>query len=124
MSNITKNLGQSGESFAAKYLESKGYKIIARNFRIRYAEIDIVAELNDEIIFVEVKTRSNTRRGLPAEAVNLHKQKKIIEAASVFLQDDKFFDRPCRFDVIEIYSNGKNFELRHIENAFEVTSEF
>ena len=124
MSNIIKNLGQSGESFAAKYLESKGYKIIARNFRIRYAEIDIVAELNDEIIFVEVKTRSNTRRGLPAEAVNLHKQKKIIEAASVFLQDDKFFDRPCRFDVIEIYSNGKNFELRHIENAFEVTSEF
>lgn len=124
MSNATKNLGQSGESFAVKYLESKGYKIIARNFRIRYAEIDIVAELNDEIIFVEVKTRSNTRRGLPAEAVNLHKQKKIIEAASVFLQDDKFFNRPCRFDVIEIYSNGKNFELRHIENAFEVTSDF
>lgn len=124
MSNATKNLGQSGESFAVKYLESKGYKIIARNFRIRYAEIDIVAELNDEIIFVEVKTRSNTRRGLPAEAVNLRKQKKIIEAASVFLQDDKFFNRPCRFDVIEIYSNGKNFELRHIENAFEVTSDF
>ena len=124
MSDVTKILGQSGESFASKYLESKGYKIIARNFRIRSAEIDIIAEFNGEIIFVEVKTRSNTRRGLPAEAVTLQKQKKIIEAASVFLQDDKYFDRPCRFDVIEIYSSGKNFELRHIENAFEVTSEF
>ncbi len=124
MSNTTKNLGQAGENFAAKFLESKGYKIIEKNFRIRSAEIDIIAEFDDEIIFVEVKTRSNTRRGLPAEAVNFHKQKKIIEAASVFLQDDNFFNRPCRFDVIEIYSNGKNFELRHIENAFEVTSDF
>ncbi|MBR6012870.1 MAG: YraN family protein [Selenomonadaceae bacterium] len=124
MSEKTKILGKAGEDFAAKFLESKNYKIIARNYRIKSAEIDIIAELNDEIIFVEVKTRSNTRRGLPAEAVNLRKQKKIIEAASVFLQDDKFFDRPCRFDIIEIYSTGKNFELRHIENAFEVTSDF
>ena len=124
MQDFNKNLGQAGEDFAAKFLESKGYKIIEKNFRIRFAEIDIIAELNDEIIFVEVKTRSNTRCGLPAEAVDLRKQKKIIQAASVFLQDDKFFDRPCRFDVIEIYSSGKNFEVRHIENAFEITSEF
>ena len=124
MSDATKNLGRSGENFAAEYLKSKGYKIIAQNFRIRSAEIDIIAEMNDEIIFVEVKTRSNTRRGLPAEAVNLRKQKKIIEAASVFLQDEKFSDCACRFDVIEIYSTGKNFELRHIENAFEVRGDF
>lgn len=124
MSDITKKLGKAGENFAAKFLESKGYEIIAQNYRIRSAEIDIIARLNDEIIFVEVKTRSNTRRGLPAEAVNIRKQKKIIEAASVFLQDDKFADCPCRFDVIEIYSVDNNFRLRHIKNAFEVTSEF
>ena len=124
MSDVTKNLGKAGENFAAKFLESKGYKIIAQNYKIRSAEIDIIAELNDELIFVEVKTRSNTRLGLPAEAVNLRKQKKIIEAASVFLQDDKFSDCACRFDVIEIYSTGKNFKLHHIENAFELVSEF
>ena len=124
MSDATKKFGSIGENIAAKFLESHGYKILNRNFRIRSAEIDIIAEIDNTIIFVEVKARKNLRRGNPAEAVNLRKQKKIIEAASVFLQDDKFFNRPCRFDVIEIYSNGKNFELRHIENAFEVTSDF
>ena len=124
MSEFTKILGNAGENFAAKYLEERGYKIIAQNYRVRSAEIDIIAELGEEIIFVEVKTRSNTRRGLPAEAVNLRKQKKIIGAASVFLQDEIYFDRACRFDVIEVYSDGTEFKIRHIENAFEVTSEF
>ena len=124
MSEFTKILGNAGENFAAKYLEERGYKIIAQNYRVRSAEIDIIAELGEEIIFVEVKTRSNTRRGLPAEAVNLRKQKKIIGAASVFLQDEIYFDRACRFDVIEVYSGGTEFKIRHIENAFEVTSEF
>lgn len=124
MSQATKDLGRAGENFAAKYLESQGYRIIAQNYRIRSAEIDIVAEIDGMIIFVEVKTRSNTLHGLAAEAVNIRKQKKIIEAASVFLQDDKYFDYACRFDVIEIYSTGKNFEVNHIENAFEAGGEF
>ena len=124
MSEFTKNLGKAGENFAAKYLEAHGYKIIAQNFRVRYAEIDIIAELDEEIIFVEVKTRSSTRRGLPAESVNLRKQQRIIQAASIFLQDEIYFNRACRFDVIEIYSDGAEFKIRHIENAFEVTSEF
>lgn len=124
MSDINKILGDAGENFAAKYLEERGYKIIARNYRTDFAEIDIIAELDDEIIFVEVKTRSNTRRGLPAEAVNLRKQKKIIEAASVFLQDEIYFNRACRFDVIEVYSDGTKFKIRHIENAFEVVTDF
>ena len=124
MTDLNKILGDAGENFAAEYLEKNGYKILAKNFRVRTAEIDIIAELDEKIIFVEVKTRSNTRRGLPAEAVNLRKQKKIVEAASVFLQDEIYFDRACRFDVIEVYSGGTEFKIRHIENAFEVTSEF
>ena len=119
-----KILGDAGENFAAEYLEKNGYKILAKNYRTDFAEIDIIAELGEEIIFVEVKTRSNTRRGLPAEAVNLRKQKKIIGAASVFLQDEIYFDRACRFDVIEVYSDGTEFKIRHIKNAFEVTSDF
>ncbi len=120
MSDATKILGKAGEDCAANYLESCGYKIIARNYRIRSAEIDIIAEKDDVIVFVEVKARSNVRHGLPAEAVNFRKQQKIIEAASVFLQNDDYADCACRFDVIEIYSRGKFFEVRQIENAFEV----
>ena len=124
MSDATKNLGNAGEDLAAKFLENHGYKIIARNFRIRSAEIDIIAEIDNTIIFVEVKTRSNIRKGLPSEAVNIRKQKKIIEAAGVFLQDEKYFESACRFDVLEIISEGKFFKVNHIENAFEVVSEF
>ena len=124
MSDATKKLGNTGENLAATFLENHGYKILEKNFRIRAAEIDIIAQKDNTVIFVEVKTRSNIRKGTPAEAVNLRKQKKIIEAASVFLQDEKYFDCACRFDVIEILSAGKDFKINHIENAFEVASEY
>ncbi|MBE8955115.1 MAG: YraN family protein [Quinella sp. 2Q5] len=117
-----KIFGKLGEDVAAKFLQAKGYTIIARNFRIRSAEIDIIARVHDVIIFVEVKARSNIRHGLPSEAVTLRKQQKIIEAAGVFLQDENFADCACRFDVVEVYLRGGNVEeINHIENAFEVT---
>ena len=124
MSN-KKILGKLGEDAAANFLESHGYEIVARNFRIRSAEIDIIAQIDNVIVFVEVKARSNIRHGLPSEAVNLRKQKKIIEAAGVFLQDENFCDCACRFDVVEVYLRGELVEeINHIENAFEVTQEF
>lgn len=116
-----KILGKLGEDCAAKFLEERGYKILTRNFRIRSAEVDIIAQFGNIIIFVEVKARSNIRHGLPREAVNLRKQKKIIEAASVFLQDENFFECACRFDVVEVYLRGEIIEeINHIKNAFEV----
>lgn len=116
-----KNLGKLGEDCAAKFLEAAGYTIVARNFRIRSAEIDIIAQLDNVIVFVEVKARSSIRHGLPVEAVNLRKQKKIIEAAGVFLQDEKYYDCACRFDIVEVYLHGEQVEqINHIENAFEV----
>ena len=119
-----KLIGQLGEDAATKFLESKGCEIIARNFRIRSAEIDIIAQKDDTIIFVEVKARSNIRHGLPVEAVTFRKQQKIIAAASIFLQDDKFADCACRFDVVEVYFIGERIEeIHYIENAFEVTRE-
>lgn len=120
MSN--KTLGEFGEDCAAKFLEDKGYTIVARNFRIRSAEIDIIAQIDDVIIFVEVKARSSIRHGLPVEAVTVRKQKKIIKAAGVFLQDERFCECACRFDVVEVYLRGELVEeINHIENAFEVT---
>lgn len=106
-------------------MEAAGYTIVARNFRIRSAEIDIIAQMDNVIVFVEVKARSDTRHGLPSEAVNLRKQRKIIEAAGVFLQDETYSECACRFDVVEVYLRGKHVEaVNHIENAFEVMQEF
>lgn len=117
-----KILGKLGEDCAAKFLEDNGYEIVARNFRIRSAEVDIIAQKDGVIVFVEVKARSSIRHGLPVEAVNFRKQKKIIEAAGVFLQD--FSDCACRFDVVEVYLSGERVEeINHIENAFEVMQE-
>jgi len=122
--NRQKTFGKLGEDAATQYLEAAGYTIVARNFRIRSAEIDIIAQRDDLLAFVEVKTRSNTRHGLPSEAVTLRKQKKIIEAAGVFLQDEKFCDCACRFDVVEVFLSGERVEeINHIENAFEVMQE-
>ena len=124
MNERNKIIGKLGEDAAAKFLESKGYEIVARNFRISTAEIDIIARVGETLIFAEVKARSNLRHGLPAEAVNLRKQKKIISAAGVFLQDENFSDCACRFDVIEVYVTGNSvFKIRHIENAFEISGE-
>lgn len=120
-----KTLGKLGEDCATNFLEAAGYTIVARNFRIRSAEIDIIAQSGSIIVFIEVKARSSIRHGLPSEAVNLRKQKKIIEAASVFLQDEKYCDCACRFDVVEIYLRGEHVEeINHIETAFEVAQEF
>lgn len=123
--SMQKNLGKFGEDCAAKFLEAAGYTIVARNFRIRSAEIDIIAQIDNVIVFVEVKARSNIRHGLPVEAVNLRKQKKIIEAAGIFLQDEKYCDCACRFDVVEVYLRDEQVEqINHIENAFEVITNF
>lgn len=117
-----KTIGKLGEDCAAKFLEAAGYTIVERNFRIRSAEIDIIAQLDNVIVFVEVKARSNIRYGLPSEAVTFRKQKKIIKAADVFLQAENLYGCACRFDVIEIFLEGECVkEINHIENAFEVT---
>ena len=120
-----KDLGNAGEEFVINYLQSKNYEILARNFRFgRMAEVDIIATINDIIIFVEVKTRNSYRYGTPAESVTLKKQQKIIKAAIKFLQDNNLFDNSCRFDVIEVFANGNqdpnNWKCNHIENAFEL----
>lgn len=115
----TKDFGVDGEGLAARFLESKGYRIVERNWRIRSAEIDLIAERNGVIVFVEVKTRHSKKFGRPAEAVDARKQKKIIEAAGVFLQREEYARSACRFDVIEVFELDGEWTLNQIENAFE-----
>ena len=110
--------GNMGEDAAAAYLTRKGYEILDRNYRIRDAEIDIIAKKDGVIVFVEVKLRKNSSLGSPAEAVNAAKQRKIISAAEGFIAKNNITDTDFRFDVIEIYSKINGLSINHMENAF------
>lgn len=114
-------LGRQGEQIAADFLQEQGYVICARNFRAPVGEIDIIARRGEVLAFVEVKTRRGNRYGTPAQAVNFHKQKKIIQTASWFLRqkhlEDKCF---CRFDVVEVYALPQGqWQVHHLPGAFE-----
>ena len=113
-----KQKGDIGEALAVKILQKKGYIIVDRNFRLRTGEIDIIAKDKGYIVFVEVKYRQNTDKGNPSEAVDYHKQKKIIATAKNYIQRNSFYDYDFRFDVMEILGGDKPL-YRHIENAFE-----
>lgn len=106
--------GQEGEILAKNFLLKKKYKIIETNFTCKVGEIDIIAKDKDFLVFVEVKSRSTKKFGLPREAVTIQKQNKIRKVAQFYLQKTQNFDTKCRFDVIEILDN----EINHIVNAF------
>ena len=114
--------GDFGENAAAAYLKNRGLSILDRNYRIRNAEIDIIAKDGNAIAFIEVKTRKTLRKGLPAESVNYAKQKKIISAAMYYIRDNSLNNVRLRFDVIEVFlQNNSNdfFKFNLIENAFQ-----
>jgi len=112
-------IGEAGEDLAAEYLLQHGYKILARRYRKKTGEIDIVARDNDTLVFIEVKTRRSTYCGRPAEAVTWHKQRKIIRTAEWYLQDTGATEGKCRFDVIEILMvHPAAVQYNHIINAF------
>lgn len=112
--------GRWGEEKAVSYLVRKNYHILARNYRCNCGEIDIIAQYENTICFVEVKTRSSVRFGLPNEAVTLEKQRKLTRTALTYLTEFQTIDKALRMDIIEIlYDNKKKrYYLRHIENAF------
>ncbi len=109
-----KIFGRCGEAVAFNYLIENNYKILNTNFSCKLGEIDIIAQKDDNIVFVEVKARTSKLYGLPREAVTKEKQRHIKNTALFYLQKTNNLDKFCRFDVIEIL-DGK---INHIENAF------
>ena len=112
--------GAWGEAVAAAYLRKKGYRIVQQNFSTRFGEIDLIVQDARYIVFVEVKTRKSDRFGAAREAVDLHKQRRLIATAEQWLQRNPTNLQP-RFDVVEIYGE-EDLPVRsieHIENAFE-----
>lgn len=116
-----KQLGTFGEEKAAEFLARNGYRILARNFRSRAGELDIVAEEDGSVVFVEVKTRSSDAFGRPEEAVNYFKRKKMIDTARYYLHRNNLANRDCRFDVVSVkLGANENGEISLFRNAFEI----
>lgn len=111
------DLGKSGEDAAIAHLIKQGYRILHRNWRSGHFELDIVAEKGDELIVVEVKTRSNTLFSLPEEAVDEHKVRRIVRAADAYVRQYEI-DSPVRFDIITAVGRPGKLNIEHIEEAF------
>lgn len=112
------NVGSRGENQAEKFLRKQGYKIIERNFRIRAGEIDIIAKDNDQLVFVEVKTRTDCCRELLTASINRNKQRRMIRTAQYYLVKNKYKCLTGRFDVIFVTNNGWDTKIEHIKDAF------
>ena len=112
-------LGEQGETLAVQALRREGYAILARRYRTRLGEIDIVALEGRCLVFVEVKARQHSGRGTPADAVTARKQRKIVAIAGVFLARHRVDADACRFDVVAISLDGPRPRVEIIRNAFD-----
>ena len=105
--------GKAGESMAERYLAKKGFKIIARNYRYKRSEIDLIAQKEDWLVFVEVRMRSSAAFGYPEQTISAAKRKKIMEGAAHYLEETQWSGN-VRYDVIAIEKN----DVTHFEDAF------
>jgi len=115
-------LGKTGEALALSYLQKQGYKIIEKNFRTKYGEIDIVGDDKGCISFVEVRSSNNTRFDSPEYSIDRTKQDKLARMALSYIKRGHLEDRDCRFDVVCIEEvDSKSPKIRLIRNAFELS---
>lgn len=112
--------GKHGEDLAVKFLQKAGYIILKKNFRASIGEVDIIAEDDGTLVFIEVKSRTSLRYGSPKEAITEQKKRQISKAALVFMNRNKLFGHRARFDVvaIQMVEGRPQFEL--VKNAFDV----
>jgi putative endonuclease len=112
-------LGEQGESLAVRALEREGYAVLARRYRTRLGEIDIIARDGRCLVFIEVKARQHHRCGRPDEQITARKQRKIVAIARVFLARTHVRAESCRFDVVSVSLDGGHPRVEIIRNAFD-----
>ena len=110
-------LGKEGELIALMFLEREGYKIRATNYRWQKAEVDIIASKDEFLVFIEVKTRSSEKFGLPEQAITPQKESLYKDAAEAYLEQNPS-DFEIRFDVISIIISKEQTKIEHFTNAF------
>lgn len=112
------SVGKLGENLAANFLEEKGYNILERNYRFGHGEVDIIAEKEEMLIFIEVKTKKFGDFGDPINWIKRSKQMQIGRIARGYLYEKNITDRDCRFDVILVTWENGLWKIDHLENAF------
>src|SRR5262245_30921185 len=121
ISRQRQELGRRGEDEAARFLENLGYRVVAKNYRSPYGEIDlIVHDKQRVIVFVEVRTNSDPRFGDPLASINLRKQRQIAKTAQYYLVQHGLENQEARFDVIGIRWDLRQARISHIQSAFEL----
>lgn len=118
-SGVRQKLGRLGERLAAGILQERGYRILEQNFRCQFGEIDLIAEENEDLVFIEVKTRRGTICGLPEEAITNRKARKLQEVAICYLDAHHLPDCSWRIDVVAVQfsSGGRLEEIRVYQHA-------
>ena len=116
--NLKQEQGKKSEQLACEFLQGRGLTLVERNYRCRLGELDLIMRDGSSVVFVEVRFRRNGRYGTAAETVNRAKQKRLIRAASLYLQSRRI-DASCRFDVVAVVGAGPDTTLRWIKNAFQ-----
>lgn len=111
------SIGKIGEQFAKQFLEQKGFHILETNWRFEHCEIDLICKQGEELVFVEVKTRTNHQFGLPEEAVTKKKQRLLAKAADKYIYQTQFHGE-IRFDIISILITKSNHNITHFTDAF------
>ena len=126
MSKAGIELGKKGEEIAARYLGDKGYKILERNYKSKLGEIDIIAQEDNTICFIEVKTRKTHTTVSPQESVNQDKQYQLSKTALTFLKSRSLLSKRCRFDVVSIILNEDETleKITLIKNAFYLNERY
>jgi putative endonuclease len=120
MTAFRQHLGETGEDLACRELGARGYAILARRYRTRHGEIDIVARDCDTIVFVEVRLKTTGEFGTAAESVTPWKQRRVAAMAVDYLARNRLTDRPCRFDVVAIDMLGRgDVQITVIASAFD-----
>lgn len=118
MSSNRKKLGAWGESVAAEHLTAKGYDIVERNWRCRSGEIDIIAQTESQLVFVEVKTRRGRAMGSPEEGLTLRKAQKLIELAIIYVAElGREVDWRIDLVAVELDASGRLLRCEHIPSA-------
>lgn len=112
--------GKKGEDEAVKYLKKIGMSIICRNYRCKLGELDIIAEDDGVLVFIEVRSRRTTGYGLPQETIDLRKRTQVRKVAQYYLLKENLIDRDCRFDVLAVQLDGKGKLIKtdYFKNAF------
>lgn len=117
--NSTRDMGQDGENIAFSYIRQQGYRVVERNYRCPYGEIDLIAKDGETFVFIEVKSRQSALFGQPEDAVDFRKKKKLSTVALWYLEEKNINNYHARFDVVSIMLSKQPPEIKLFRDAFD-----